>query len=452
MQNKIQLPEHVKEIIGLLDSNSFSAYVVGGAIRDSLLGRPVHDWDICTEALPEDVIRIFSKYTVVPTGLKHGTVSIIIDGWMYEVSTFRADGDYSDNRHPDSVTFIRDIRNDLCRRDFTINAMAYNEKEGLIDPFDGMLDIENKIIRCVGIPDRRFDEDALRMLRAIRLSSQLGFSISGLTQQAIIDRPYLILKISPERVQQEINKILLSDHPEYIKKIYDYRIMEPIIPELHKCFGVDQKNENHIYNVGEHIIETIKYTPNNLILRLSAMLHDIGKPSTMTVDANGVGHFYRHEDVSCDMAREILQRLKYDNYTIDEVCLLVKTHMNCIPATKRTMRRLLNQIGKERIMNWFALKDADAKARKESNYLFIKNKIDKSIDLYNQVILDDECFSLKDLAINGDDLKNIGYKEGKEIGETLADCLRIVIEDAEKNNKEYLLEYVRICDSYKGEK
>jgi len=442
MQNKIQLPEHVKEIIGLLDSNSFSAYVVGGAIRDSLLGRPVHDWDICTEALPEDVIRIFSKYTVVPTGLKHGTVSIIIDGWMYEVSTFRADGDYSDNRHPDSVTFIRDIRNDLCRRDFTINAMAYNEKEGLIDPFDGMLDIENKIIRCVGIPDRRFDEDALRMLRAIRLSSQLGFSISGLTQQAIIDRPYLILKISPERVQQEINKILLSDHPEYIKKIYDYRIMEPIIPELHKCFGVDQKNENHIYNVGEHIIETIKYTPNNLILRLSAMLHDIGKPSTMTVDANGVGHFYRHEDVSCDMAREILQRLKYDNYTIDEVCLLVKTHMNCIPATKRTMRRLLNQIGKERIMNWFALKDADAKARKESNYLFIKNKIDKSIDLYNQVILDDECFSLKDLAINGDDLKNIGYKEGKEIGETLADCLRIVIEDAEKNNKEYLLEYV----------
>jgi len=442
MQNKIQFPEHVKEIIGLLESNSFSAYIVGGAIRDSLLERQVHDWDICTEALPEDVIKIFSKYTVVPTGLKHGTVSIIIDGWMYEVSTFRADGDYSDNRHPDSVTFIGDIRNDLCRRDFTINAMAYNEKEGLIDPFDGMLDIENKIIRCVGIPDRRFDEDALRMLRAIRLSSQLGFSISGLTQQAIIDRPYLILTISPERVQQEINKILLSDHPEYIKKIYDYRIMEPIIPELHKCFGVDQKNENHIYNVGEHIIETIKYTPNNLILRLSAMLHDIGKPSTMTVDANGVGHFYRHEDVSCDMAREILQRLKYDNYTIDEVCLLVKTHMNCIPATKRTMRRLLNQIGKERIMNWFALKDADAKARKESNYLFIKNKIDKSIDLYNQVILDDECFSLKDLAINGDDLKNIGYKEGKEIGETLADCLRIVIEDAEKNNKEYLLEYV----------
>jgi len=442
MQNKIQFPEHVKEIIGLLESNSFSAYIVGGAIRDSLLGRQVHDWDICTEALPEDVIKIFSKYTVVPTGLKHGTVSIIIDGWMYEVSTFRADGDYSDNRHPDSVTFIGDIRNDLCRRDFTINAMAYNEKEGLIDPFDGMYDIEDKTIRCVGIPDRRFDEDALRMLRAIRLSSQLGFSISGLTQQAIIDRPYLILKISPERVQQEINKILLSEYPEYIKKIYDYGMMEPIIPELHKCFGVDQKNENHIYDVGEHIIETIKYIPNDLILRLAAMLHDIGKPQTMTVDANGIGHFYRHEDVSSDMAREILQRLKYDNHTIDEVCLLVKTHMNCIPATKRTMRRLLNQIGKERIMDWFALKEADAKARKESNYSSIKNKIDKSIELYNQIILDDECFSLKDLAINGYDLKDVGYKEGKEIGEVLADCLELVIEDAEKNNKEYLLEYV----------
>jgi len=440
MQNKIQLPGHVKEIIGLLESNSFSAYVVGGAIRDSLLDRPVHDWDICTNALPEDVIKIFSKYTVVPTGLKHGTVSIIIDGNTYEVSTFRSDGNYSDNRHPDNVTFIRDIRNDLCRRDFTINAMAYNEKEGLIDPYGGQQDLKNKIINCVGDPNLRIQEDALRMLRAIRFASQLGFKIGGVWY-AIMENKNLISNVSAERIRDELNKILLSDNPEMIAALRLTGLLDIIIPELQKCFGIDQKNKNHIYDVGYHIIYTIKNTPDNLILRLSAMLHDIGKPRTMTVDANGVGHFYRHEDVSCDMAGEILQRLKYDNYTIDEVCLLVKTHMNCIPATKRTMRRLLNQIGEERIMAWFALKDADAKARKQSSYLSIKNKINKSIDLYNQVISDDECFSLKDLAINGDDLKDIGYKEGKKIGQVLHSCLAMVIEDAEKNDKKYLLEY-----------
>jgi len=437
----IKLHPNVKKILNILYKNNFKGYIVGGAIRDGLLRRRPADYDICTNALPEDVIRMFSKYTVVPTGLKHGTVSIIIEGCTYEVSTFRSDGDYSDNRHPDSVNFIEDIEEDLSRRDFTINAMAYNEKEGLIDPYGGQIDLKNKIINCVGDPNLRIQEDALRMLRAIRFASQLGFKI-GDVWFSIKENKNLISNVSAERIRDELNKILLSDNSEMIAKLYLVGLLDIILPELSACFGVDQKNKNHIYDVGEHIINTIKYTPNNLILRLSAMLHDIGKPRTMTVGPDGVGHFYRHEDVSCDMAREILQRLKYDNHTIEEVCLLVRTHMNSIPATKRTVRRLLSQIGKERMMTWCALKDADAKARKESKYLSMKSKIDRAIELYNQVIAEDECFSLKDLAINGDDLKNIGYEEGKEIGKVLKSCLKMVIEDAEKNNKEYLLEYV----------
>lgn len=441
MENKIQLPNHVKEIIELLELNSFSAYVVGGAIRDSFLGREVHDWDICTNALPEDIIKIFSKHTVVPTGLKHGTVSVIIDGQMYEVSTFRSDGDYSDNRHPDKVIFIDSIKEDLSRRDFTINAIAYNEKEGLIDPYDGQSDLKYQTINCVGDPNLRFQEDALRMLRAIRFSSQLGFDV-GNVWGAIKENKNLISNISAERIRDELNKILLSDNPKMIGELHTIGLLDIIIPELSNCFGFDQKNKNHIYDVGEHMIESTRFVPAKLHLRLALLLHDIGKPQTFTIDEKGVGHFYRHEKISSQMAEKILRRLKYDNETIFRVATLIKYHMRGIPANKRSVRKLLNLIGEELMYDWIIIKEADAKARSYNSYERTKRKLVKTRDLLKKIIEEQECFSLKDLAINGLDLKNMGYKEGKIIGAILKNCLSQVIDDESRNDKDWLLKYI----------
>lgn len=442
MKNKIILPDEVQEILYRLSICSFDAYIVGGSVRDSILGKIPSDWDICTSALPDDITKIFSDYTVIPTGLKHGTVSIVIRNQMYEISTFRIDGDYSDKRHPDNVSFTDNLKVDLSRRDFTINAMAYSPSKGLIDPFDGARDIKDKIIRCVGIPDKRFDEDALRMLRAIRFSAQLGFKIENLTWQAIIDRPYLILKISNERIQQELNKILLSDYPEHIKTIHDSGMLYPILPSISRCFGFDQKNPYHVYDVGNHTMQVMHHVPKKLHLKLTALLHDIGKPATFVLDENGIGHFPKHEKVSSELAFKILKTLKYDNATIAKVINLIKHHMKVIPTNKRGMRRLLNQVGGESIYDWLIIKKADNLAQnlELSNDSLLKLK--KSRLLLEEIKQDEECFSMKNLAINGNDLKTMGYKQGKIIGEILKDCLNQVIDNEDKNNKEYLVEYI----------
>jgi len=380
---------------------------------------------------------------VVPTGINHGTISIVINNNTYEVTTFRKDGDYLDARHPDSVVFVDNIQEDLSRRDFTINAMAYNPSSGLIDLFGGLKDIENKIIRCVGDPEIRFNEDALRMMRSIRFSAQLNFSIHPDTFSAILDNNELIHHVSNERIRDEINKILLSDQPEKIKDLYMSGLLKYIIPELSLCFGFDQRNPHHIYDVGDHLIETSKYVPRKLYLRIAALLHDVGKPETIILDENGIGHFRRHEDVSELLATEILRNLKYDNTTISTVSKLILYHMWAIPTTKKSMRKLLNKIGEASIKDWFVIKVADARARNFKSYRDVSNRISKAQNILREVLQEEDCFSLKDLAINGEDLKSLGYKQGKIMGDILEDCLNLVIEDESKNNKEFLFDYIK---------
>ncbi|MDF2505875.1 CCA tRNA nucleotidyltransferase [Clostridium sp.] len=436
---KIELPQDVKLIINILENNNFSAYAVGGCIRDSLLGRKPKDYDITTNALPIDVIKIFKELgcQVIPTGLKHGTITILINKTPYEITTFRIDGEYSDNRHPDNVQFTTLLKDDLSRRDFTINSMAYNDTEGLIDYFGGINDLNNKIIRCVGDSNDRFNEDALRMLRACRFSAQLGFEIEEKTFLAIICNDELIKNVSKERVQSELNKILLSDHPDYISQLYIYEILDDILPEYADCFECTQINPYHVYNVGTHIKESIKQIETKLSLRLAMLFHDIAKPQCKITDEQGIDHFYGHAEESSKIAEIILRRLKYDNTTIDKVTTLIKYHDIEITSNKQ-IRKLLNKIGEENLRDLLKVKEADIKAQNPDFYEDRHNHLLEVENKINEIVEQQQCFSLKDLDINGHDLIKLGYK-GKEIGYLLNGLLEQVLDNPELNSKDELL-------------
>lgn len=434
----IKIPKEVNFIINKLEKAGYKAYIVGGCVRDSILKRIPNDWDICTSAKPNEIVELFDK--VIPTGIQHGTVTIMVDGVGYEVTTFRIDNNYEDNRHPSNVKFIDSVTGDLSRRDFTINAMAYNDSEGLVDPSGGIEDIENKIIRTVGNSTDRFNEDALRMLRAIRFSAQLDFIIDKNVEKAILDLHEKIRNISIERIRNEFEKIILFN-PMKINSLLELNLLQYIIPELLSCVNCTQQNPYHIYDVYNHLINSCKNIENEIDLKLVMILHDICKPECKTTDSNNIDHFYDHAEKSYLKSINILKRLKCDNKTIDKVSTLIKYHDREIKS-KKSIRKLLNLIGEENLRDLLKVKIADIKSQ-NPKYLHDRLNSIKKIELsLNEIIEDRNCFSLKDLKMNGLDLIKLGIPKGKQIGKYLNELLELVLDDPKKNNKEFLSEYI----------
>lgn len=441
MSFKINIPRNARNIIHTLQNNGHTAYVVGGCVRDSLMGRKPNDWDICTSATPNQMLTIFKDYRVIETGLKHGTITIVIDDEQYECTTYRIDGEYSDNRRPDTVTFTNDLIEDLKRRDFTINAMAYNDDEGLIDPFGGILCISQKLICCVGSPEERFNEDALRIMRAMRFAAQLEFDIDPYTRFAMVDLCHNLKTISMERINSELCKMLTANNLSLPFQFSLNRyIISRFIPEITNMIGFEQRNPYHQYDVFNHTIHTIQNcTSTDLITRLAVLFHDIGKPHCYQDGEDGIRHFKGHGKVSADMTDEIMKRLKFDNDTRNSVVQLVYYHDATFEVGKKYIKRWLNKIGIAQFRRLLDVRRADIKGQKFDYDKERIEKIDNIERLLEEVLEENQCFTLKDLAVNGNDLIQIGFKSGKELGSVLNLLLNGVINDEFKNNKEDLL-------------
>ena len=440
---KIQLPPKVKFIIDTITEAGFEAFAVGGCIRDSILGREPNDWDITTSAKPQQVKELFRR--TIDTGIAHGTVTVMLDKEGFEVTTYRIDGEYEDSRHPKEVTFTSNLIEDLKRRDFTINAFAYNDSVGLVDAFEGMKDIENGVIRCVGNAMERFSEDALRILRAIRFSAQLGYTIEESTKRAITALADNLRHISAERIQVELTKLLVSPHPDYLRVAYETGVTAVVLPEFDECMRTPQNHPHHCMNVGEHTLCCVKAVPADKRLRLAMLLHDIGKPATCEVDEEQITHFHGHQIVSARMAQDILKRLRFDNDTIDVVTALVEFHDygNGVNPDMRIVRRAMNKIGEEIMPLLFQVRRADVLGQSDYMRQEKLDSLEKWQSLFAKVQEQKQCVSLKTLALNGSDLIGLGMKPGKEIGETLKMLLDYVLDYPEENTKERLLERLK---------
>ncbi len=435
---KIAIPEKVNNLLKILNSNGFSAYVVGGCVRDSLLGLEPNDWDICTSAKPEDIKRCFSNFQTFDSGIRHGTISVVIDKEIFEITTYRIDGEYSDNRHPKQVVFTDDITEDLSRRDFTVNAMAYNPNDGFQDPFNGAEDLKCSLIRCVGNPDKRFNEDALRIIRAIRFSSTYGFEIDEQTSNAVHRNAELLNNISYERICSELNKLLCGDYVEKI--LNEYRdVIAVFIPELELAFDFPQYTKHHNRDVWHHTTHAVAGIDKTPLLRMTMLLHDIGKPKANRIDSNGVSHFKGHPKYSRIYADNILHRLHYSNSFIEKCLKLITFHDVRFNGTKLQMCQLLNFLGKDDTKLLFKIHKADILA--QSDYLREeKLELLKSAkELYNQLISANACYTLQQMNINGNDLKNIGITNGKLIGKVLNHLLSLVMGNRVENTKSALI-------------
>ena len=434
----IKLPNEVIYIIKTLESHGFDAYTVGGCVRDCVMGKIPTDWDICTVATPEQTIQSFEKHRIIKTGLKHGTITLLLDENSYEITTFRKDGKYKDNRRPEEVLFISGIEEDLKRRDFTINALAYHPDKGIIDCFGGIKDIENKKIRCVGNAENRFDEDALRIMRALRFSATLDFEIHDDTSKAIIDKRDLLKNIAVERIATELNKLLIGKNMQTVLLKYS-AVLAVIIPEISDMIGFEQHSPNHYLDVWGHTVKSISYAPADTILRLTMLFHDMAKPKCFTF-SDGKGHFYGHPKQSAEMAETILLRLKYDNSTIQTVSQLVTYHDTEIISEEKYVKRMLRKLGEENLRRLIDAKKADALAHAEEIVASKLKKLEEILDLTNKVIKDKQCFSLKDLLVTGNDLLSLGVSGGKEVGEMLAQLLNMVIDGELENSQSTLLQ------------
>lgn len=433
----IQLPEKVGRIIGTLQEHGYEAYAVGGCIRDSILGREPEDWDITTSAMPEETKALFDK--TFDTGIQHGTITVLLEKEGFEVTTYRIDGKYEDSRHPKEVTFTRNLREDLLRRDFTINAMAYNETDGLVDIFGGLEDLEAGMIRCVGTAKERFKEDALRILRGVRFAAQLGFDIEEDTRQGMKELAWTLQNISAERIQVELVKMITSKRPEMVREAYELGMTRIVLPEFDQLMTTGQETPHHMYSVGEHTLHAMKNIRADKILRLAMLLHDMGKPALKTVDEAGVAHFKKHALESERIAGNVLRRLKFDNDTIRKVTRLVRCHDLRMPATAKSVRRAMNQIGEELFPYYMEVRRADVLAQSLYQRKEKVDNLDQIEKLYHQIVEDGDCVSLKNLAVTGRDLIASGMKPGKKIGEKLEELLKLVIEDPKLNTKEELL-------------
>ncbi len=435
---KFKLPDDVTYIIEKLHKAGFDAFVTGGAVRDMMMHKEPHDYDIATSALPEDTRRLFSR--TIDTGIKHGTVTVIINGVGYEITTFRTDGIYLDGRHPEHVRFVNSVYTDCARRDFTINSMMYGSDGEIIDFFGGRADIKEKLIRCVGESEKRFKEDALRMLRAVRFSAALSFDISPETEKAIKKCSMLIKRVSTERIFEELNKILLSDNPDYIRTLHNLGLLQYIIPQLDICFYEEQRNKYHLYNVGEHIMQTVKNTPCNLILRWAALLHDVGKPCCSSVDSLGIIHFYGHHRESCRIATDVLYRLHMDKDSIRSISILIENHDVRVEPSLPAVKRMMARTGEKLFEQLMLLQKADNMAKNPEYYPEKEQRINAALDIYKRIVAEGQPYLIAHLAVNGRDLQKIGYKTGRIIGDTLKRLTDEVIIDPQLNNREYLLE------------
>lgn len=436
---KINIPQKAQYIIKIIEDAGFEAYAVGGCVRDSILGREPQDWDITTSARPERVKALFSR--TIDTGLQHGTVTVMLDREGFEVTTYRVDGKYEDSRHPKEVIFTPCLEEDLKRRDLTINAMAYNDTRGLVDIFGGMRDIKERQVRCVGNPESRFQEDALRILRAIRFSAQLGYEIEGETREAIKALAPTLSRISAERVQAELVKLITSPNPDYLRIAYETGVTKVFFPEFDRAMETPQNHPHHCYNVGEHILHSLTAVRADKVLRLAMLFHDIGKPEALTVDGEGITHFRGHAQISADMAEDIMQRLKFDNNTLNKVRRLVLYHDYCngVVPEMRTVRRAVNKIGEDIFPMLLEVVRADIGAQSDYFRREKLDNVDKWQQFFEQIQEESQCISLKTLAVSGFDLIAAGWEPGKEMGEVLQKLLELVLERPECNVKEYLL-------------
>jgi tRNA nucleotidyltransferase (CCA-adding enzyme) len=431
----MNLPQNVKNIIARLEAAGHEAYVVGGCVRDFLHGLNSLDYDIATSALPAETKAVFNDMRIVDIGEKHGTIAIITDGEKIEITTFRTDGDYTDSRRPDNVTFTRSLKSDLSRRDFTVNAMAYSESAGLIDIFGGEEDLKNNILRCVGEPEKRFSEDALRIMRALRFMSERGFTCEEKTEKALRELKANLHKIAPERIQVEFDRLLLGEYAERILLEY-HDVLSVIIPELSDCAGFDQRNNFHIYDVLTHIAKTVSAIPKERVLRLAMFFHDIAKPQCFKF-VNNHGSFKGHPEKGAEIAEKTMRHLRYDSAAISKVKLLVENHDNKSKPDDINVKRLLYKFGYETLLQLCEVMIADDSAKAE----FVKKDIENSrliIKKAGEIIESGECYSLAQLAVNGDDLLALGLK-GEEIGRALHSLLEKVITGEIKNRKEALL-------------
>lgn len=438
---EIEIPSKVKTILDTLEDAGYEAYAVGGCVRDSILGRVPDDWDITTSAAPEQVKALFHR--TVDTGLAHGTVTVLIEKEGFEVTTYRLDGEYEDGRHPKEVTFTASLEEDLKRRDFTINAMAYNPSCGLVDLFGGMEDMENKVIRCVGNPLERFLEDALRIMRAVRFSAQLGFSIEEKTKAALTVLAPNLKHVSAERIQVELVKLLVSPHPDYLRTAYEAGITREFLPEFDACMETEQNTPHHCYTVGEHTLYSLVNVRADRVLRLTMLLHDIGKPAVKKTDENGRDHFKTHGPVGERMAHSILRRLKFDNETIKKVCCLIKWHDLRPAPDAASVRKAVHAIGEELFWLYLEVQRADMLAQSTYKREQKQERLEKVMQTYEEIKARGDCVSLKTLAVTGSDLIAAGIRPGKEIGEILNRLLEEVLENPELNEKSVLLSRIR---------
>ena len=441
----IIIPKGAQHIINCLNSAGYEAYIVGGCVRDSLMNKIPSDWDICTSAHVEDMLKIFKGMRVIPTGLQHGTITILERDGAYEVTTFRIDGDYADHRHPKSVSFTAELKEDLSRRDFTINAMAWHPEKGLIDLFHGEEDLKQRIVRAVGDPNKRFDEDGLRMLRMVRFATVLDFDYDVETYQAAVTQSYLMKHISKERIQVELNKILLAQHPARgLQDLYNVGMYPYILPMMYHTVGFEQNGGHHFLDVFEHSLLSVGMIEQDLILRLTMLLHDIGKPFTWTENKEkGYDAFVNHAAVSAVIANKVLRDLKYDNATRKDVVELIKHHNDILLPETVNIRRHLSIMGEKQLRRLIKVKVADLMAHdfpfQRMQFIKLFGQIEALID---KIIARGDCYQIKNLAIGGEDMKTLGLT-GRDIGNMLHKALEQVLEYPEMNTHSALMSWAR---------
>lgn len=465
MELRIALPEAVKRIIDRLEEAGYEAFAVGGCVRDSLLGRVPEDWDITTSATPEQVKELFHK--TVDTGIEHGTVTVLWNHVGYEVTTYRLDGEYMDGRHPKEVTFTGSLAEDLKRRDFTINAMAYNESAGLVDLFHGREDLEQGIIRCVGDAEERFSEDALRIFRAVRFAAQLGFTVEEKTREAMAAKVDNLRRVSAERIRVELVKLLLGACPDRLLLAYETGITRVVLPEWDRMMVQSQDNPHHCYTVGMHTLKSIEALhgfeeyatldkKDRTVLNMAMLLHDVAKPLCASKGDDGVEHFYGHQAKSAEMAREVLRRLKFDNDTMKAVQHLILHHDTRYQLGKEEkapekVRRITGKLGHANMRLLFLVQMGDVAAQAPAFYEDGMGRLALMRECYETIVREKQCVSLAELEIRGGDLMELGYSSGQVLGEVLKELLEAVLRDPEKNNRRWLVsEALRLKKRYES--
>ena len=438
MELDITLPIPVARALSVLEACGYEGYTVGGCVRDSLLGRTPNDWDITTNATPAQMKECFGDFRVIETGIRHGTLTVIVDGMQLEITTYRNDGEYLDNRHPVQVTFSERIEDDLSRRDFTVNAMAYHPTRGFVDLFGGREDLQNRIICAVGDAKTRFCEDGLRILRAIRFASVLDFDIEEDTAKAVHECRNLLSGIAAERVREEFCRLICGRGAVRILREY-IDVIAAFLPELSRCVGFDQNTKYHCYDVFEHTLQALTFCENDdLITRLGVLLHDIGKPLCYTEDERG-GHFKGHAPVGVEITKEVLSRLRFDNETVRRMELLVEWHDIPLSAEKKRVKRLMQRMSDADILRLLEIKRCDRLAH-ATDYREIPPELALIPSVIDEIRAEDACLSLRTLAVGGDDLMELGIPKGKRIGEMLHILLEEVIEERLPNEKSALLQ------------